>query len=151
MKTLAIFEIDGVLTESKRACAVAKQAIMHLDWELCFVTSRPQERAAESMAFLADRLKINQFPKTAPAYWCGRTTLLATTAVKLQNFQALLRQHHLIDRLVCYESDLTVLDAYESIISQRNAPRSYTLYRVVSKEPVVVYGNAVQATEPTTE
>lgn len=151
MRTLAIFEIDGVLTDSNRACAVAKQAVRHLDWELCFVTKRPQERAAESLAWLADRLKINQYPKTAPAYWCGRVTPASTTGVKLQTLQALLRQHHAIDRLVCYESDRTVLDAYESIISQRDAPRSYTLYLVVSKEPVVVYGSAVQATEPTTE
>lgn len=148
MKTLAIFEIDGVLTTSSRACAVAKQALRNLDWEMAFVTSRPEERAAESMAWLAERIKISQFPKITPAYWCGRSSPLNTTAIKLQTFQALLRQHHSIERLVCFESDLTLLDAYESILSQRDSPRSYTLYRVVDGQPIVAYGSAVQATFP---
>jgi hypothetical protein len=143
MKSLAVFEIDGVLDCSSRAVAVAKQAFRSLDWEIAFITSRPVSRAHETLAFLADRLKASKYPKTASTFWCGAVTAQATVAKKSQMFQSLIRQHYDIERVVVYDNDEISLNEYNTFIRSRNHPRSFSLYRIVDGYPVAVHGSAV--------
>lgn len=151
MKTLAVFEIDGVLDQSPRAVAVAKQALANLDWEIVFLTARSEGRSAETLAFLADRLKVSRYPKTAPTLWCGRDSEPATRVAKIQTFQSLMRQHHSIERVVAYDNDETVLNGFDTFIRSRGQPRSFALYRIDGGAPVSVYGSAVYAKRDPTE
>ena len=148
MNTLAVFEIDGVLSCSARARAVMKRALRRLDWDVVVVTARHSTRSRETLAWLADRFGIDRLPKPCCAHHCGRATPTETFGAKLRTLQTLLRQHHAIDRLVCYEHDVTVLSAYDQTIRSRERPRSYSLYCVGSKDPIMLYGSAVQRTEP---
>jgi len=143
MRSLAIFEIDGVLDSSSRAAAVAKQALRSTDWEIAFLTARSSLRAQETLSFLAERLKVSKYPKTSPTLFCGRDTEQATWDVKIQNFQSLIRQHHDIDRVVAYDNNEFVLYAYGAYIKSRSQPRSFSMYRIVNKDPVIVCGSAV--------
>ena len=144
MKTLAVFEIDGVLDLSARAAGVAKQALRDPDWEIAFVTARQPSRAQETLAFLVERLKTSKYPKPAPTFWCGRESLASTVTQKIMVFQSLIRQHHSVDRVVCYDRDENALFGYDAFVRGRKHPRSFSFYRVESNgEPTVLSGSAV--------
>ncbi len=144
MKTLVITEVDGVLDLAPRAAAVAKQALVKPDWSLVVMTARPSSMANETLQYLAARIKISQFPKTSPTYWCCGLTAQDTVSNKQKYFKSLLRQHHNIDRIVVFETNKDVLEAYRGVLAGRQHPRSWVLWLVgPTSVPKVFYSSAV--------
>lgn len=144
METLAVFEIEA-LEQNRTVVARARQALHRLDHEIVFVTSRPESRAQEIKAFLADRIKVSSYPKPAPTHCCGAAHPQETLARKLSVFRSLLGQHYTIERLICYEVDQLTINAYSDLLVGRSYPRSYSFYLVGSKTIECTASSAVYA------
>ena len=138
MKTLCVFEIDGVLDVNRRALTVARKVLHRLDHDTVFTT----KNISAAHAFLQEHLNISMFPRPAPVFCC------TTPAQHTSLFRTLLGQHHSIERLICYSASQDTINEYASMLQGRTHPRTHSFYLVSSKEILMAYSSAVYRQEP---